>query len=197
MTKPKLQDYAEDVPETSPEQLALVVNLSRQLYRKQQELSRIMVDAERVREDIAKLTDIDLPAAMVAANVSEQAVGNGYTVELYTQVASASMQAEPKTQEDAAVHEKRIAWLEAHGQEGLVKREVRAFFDRKEVQFFRKFVADLRKRKKPVNAQLRNYVHAQTWGAFVREAVKDPDFPRELFGVFEKKVARIVAPKEK
>lgn len=196
MPKPTLADYREDVPQVTAEQLAAVVNLARDLYRKQLEASRIAAEAERVQDDIRRIAEVELPAAMVAANVSSQSVGNGYTAELYTQVASASVHAEPKTADAARLHEERMAWLEEHGQEGLIKREVRALFDRREAAFFRKFVADLRKRKKPVNAVLRNYVNSQTWGAYLREAIKDPDFPRDLFGVFEKKAVKLVPPRE-
>lgn len=76
-----------------------------------------------------------------------------------------------------------FAWLEKNGYEGIIKTEVVVQFDREDYKKALAFYKRIIKR----NPAFKQSVHSQTLKAFVTERLEQgtPDFPMDLFGVYE------------
>lgn len=188
--------YAADVASlaTSPEQLGKVLALSRNLYRLAEERKQLSLALDAKDEELRRLQEVDLPDAMREAAVEQQPLGGGWTAVLRVDVLSASLNAAPAEGQDPAQHSAAMAWLDQHHPD-LVKRRVKIDFPKEEVAWFKKFMADLAKRKRKVFAAAEFFVHTQTLRKFVREQVKeDPAFPKEIFNVYERTYVELVPP---
>lgn len=190
-------DYAADVAAKQPtaEQLAKVVSLARLLYKLQGEVEAQEADLILKQEELRRCAEVDLPDAMSAADVSEQPLGGGWVAKLRTEVLSSiSLKAKAKDAEGQAKQEAALACLEQRHPD-IIKRNVSIFFSRDQMAWFKKFMRDLARRKRPLDARANFYVEPQTFAAYIREQVAaDPAFPKEIFGVFEKTFVTLLPP---
>ena len=93
----------------------------------------------------------------------------------------------PKGKEDAA-HE----WLETNGNGALIKRIVTIDFNKDQESWARKFMADCRKRKKPLNLKLVRGVHASTLRAFIKTSLADGvAIPLDVFGAYRQRFTNV------
>ena len=89
----------------------------------------------------------------------------------------------PKGKEEPA-HE----WLEENGNGNLIKRVVTIDFNKDQEAWARKFMADCKKRKKPLNLKLVRSVHASTLRSFIKGALADGvAIPMDVFGVYRQR----------
>lgn len=95
-------------------------------------------------------------------------------------------------------------WLEDNGHGDLIKHEIKILFGRDDGSWYKKFMADCAKRKRPLDFSRRDWVDPNTLGAFVREQIRNaaaqgvpPEqaIPFKVFGVHTATVAKLVAPK--
>lgn len=92
--------------------------------------------------------------------------------------------------------ESAIAWLEANAVGDVVKREFKILFGKGDEKWARKFQADLRRRKRPLNSAVRRTVHALTLRKTLRELLEQGvAVPLTLFGAFHRKVAKVTVAK--
>lgn len=188
--KNETNDYAADVEmaTATPQQLEHVLQLCRRKLRLENEIIRETAALEEKAEQLKKLSEADLPTAMQEANLTVMSLGGGYEVRVIT-----TPFASIKREEMGPA----ITWLDGHGHGDIVKHEVKILFPREQEAFFKKFMRDLAKRKRPVDAGLKEYVDHQTLNAFVREQLAaGVELPRETFGIFEKTVATLQRPKQ-
>lgn len=88
-----------------------------------------------------------------------------------------------------------VAWLDSHGHGNIVKREFVIQFNRDDEVWAKKFEADLKKRKKPLNVKRKHTVHPQTLEAFVREQTGlGEDLPKDTFGIYRQKITTVTRP---
>ena len=88
---------------------------------------------------------------------------------------------------------------------GLIKRTIIVYFGKDEDRWAKKFMADLAKRKRPLDVERKETVHSGSLTAAVKEQIakaleegKDPraELPFDLLGVYQAEVAELVAPKK-
>jgi hypothetical protein len=181
----------------TPEQLSTIIALSRQQAKLQAEVTRAEETLRTAKDALKHNAEIALPNALRNANLDALPLGEGWMVRLKTTLAGTITEANK-----AAAHE----WLEAHGMGGIIKHVITISFGRDEDAFFNKFLRDLAKRKRPVDAERKDAVNTSTLGATIREQVAkakdaglDPReaIPFDLFGVYQMTTAELIAPKTK
>lgn len=195
-TKP-LPDYSADLKkDVTPEQLAKITNAARALRRQQMLLADLQRQATDVQAELERISEKELPELMLQAGMQQMPLGNGYTLSLETLVFNGSLKSEPKDEAERERQAKAFAWLEKYKHGDVIKHTALLSFPREEHAFFKKFMRDLKQRKRPVEAKLRDFVEPQTLKALIKDHQNDPNFPRDLFGVYEKKAAVIIPPKD-
>ena len=196
MTKKQETIEVEDSPSATPEQLAHVLATARRQAKLAAEIAKAEDALKKQKNEYKKTAEIELPNALRAAQLNEMPLGEGWSVRLKTTLAGYISEERKET-----AH----AWLEEHDMGGLIKHVITITFGRDEDSFFKKFMADLAKRKKPVQAERKDAVNTATLGAFVREQVGkaqeqglDPRevIPFDLLGVYQTTYAEIVPPKK-
>lgn len=197
MTEAPLIDAAEIEQAPPPKQgeLSNIRDLAAKLYRAERELAKLEEAVVAKKLEIDALTGATIPAALSAVGMRGFDLEGGFRVEVEDTIRGSILVA---NRPDA------FAWLDAHGHP-IVKRVVTVKFGKDESAWAKKFIADMARRKKPLRAEITEAIHDGTLQKFVREMiVKEragelPDaekLPRELIGVYEAKVARLIDPAE-
>lgn len=178
-------------------EIAIVRDTAEKAMSLTMEIARLNDELERANAGLKLLLEATLPNAMIAARLEAWPIANGSQYVLNKMVAGSI------TKENLpAAH----AWLEEHGHGDMIKRKITIQFGRDQVSWAKKFLADCRKRKTPLNMETNEWVEPMTLGAFVREQEKlavaearDPEelIPSNLFSVFRLTYAKLVEPKEK
>ena len=134
----------------------------------------------------ARVEQTDLPELMAELGLSMIKLDDGSTVEVRRTYASSIKE---------EVRDKAHAWLIANGFGGLIKTKL-------ELSFGRGQEAEAAEAAKQIEASLGvaptvdQGVHSGTLSAFVKEQIEaGTPIPRDLFGVFEVKKAKLTAPK--
>lgn len=129
---------------------------------------------KQANEALRQVQEVDLPAAMAQAGVSEIKLPSGEKVTIKEDVYASI----PKDER----HHEAMDWLREHDFGDVIKNEVKVAFGKGEEDQARALIAEL-------NANgWKNYtagetVHSQTLKALIREQLaKGKDFPMELFG---------------
>lgn len=197
MTKTELPDAdVEQGGGATPQQMSTILNLARSQKGLELELEKMIQAVKEKQIALKKVAEVDVPNALRDAGLEEMPLGEGWTVKMKTILAGSITEAN---------RDKAHEWLEAHSFGGLIKHWITIKFNRDDDKFFKKFMSDLAKRKRPVDAERKDAVNTQTLGAFVREQVglaqeagKDPKdvIPFDLLGVYQLQYAEIVPPRK-
>lgn len=151
-------------------EIAALAKLQLSLVAQQQELE---LELKGLSEKLRRVQEIDLPAAMQQAGVSEIKLPDGYKITVKEDV-YASIPAENK---DGA-----FEWLREHGFGDLIKNEVAVSFGKGEEDQAASLLRELDANGWR-NYQQKTAVHPQTLKALVREQLaKGAEFPMDLFG---------------
>lgn len=178
----------EAAPEPSDDQLRKVARLAEQQQILIREIAELEAALQIKHQALKTNQEVDLPEAMTAAGLRDFSLTDGTEIGI-RQIISASI---PKATQDQA-----FAWLEKHNAGSLIKRVITIEFGKGEEAWAKKFLADLAKRKKKVKATVKQSVHAQTLGAYVREmSNKHIVVPDKLLGVFRLRKAEIKKPEQ-
>lgn len=188
MLPDEMLDDVEPAPEATDAQLKRVSTLA------QAQLA-LVVEIEKLNDQLAQKMaalktnmESDLPAAMSEAGQEKCKIAGGATVEVKKLVVASI----PK-----ALRQEGLAYMEKAAPD-LVKHTVSIEFGRGDAKFFEKFIRDLGKRKKPVNATIEDTIAPQTLGKFVRDRDKEGvGVPEDILGVFRKRIATVTLPKLK
>jgi len=186
----------EAAPEASAEDLATVLNLAREQLRLHLKLERLEEEMNQLNQALKTNAEIALPEALRAANLKEMPLGEGWFVKI-KEITAASISETKKPE--------AFAWLEQHQLGGIIKRVITISFGRDEEKWAKKFLADCAKRKKPLNAELKEAVHSGTLTKTIKDMIEealaegeDPKqkVPFELFGVYQAQRAELIPPKK-
>ena len=141
-------------------------------------------DALKIAQNkLKEIADKKLPELMDQAEMTTLTTRDGIVVKVLEKIRGSI----PKGKEA-----KPFKWLEEHGHDDLIKREFKIQFGKEDQAWARKFEADLRKRKKPVNVQRTDAIHPSTLASFVTEQLQaGVDVPLEDFGVFRQRSTKI------
>lgn len=197
MTEVPLIDAAE-VEQAEPpkqEELSNIRDLAAKLYRAERDLAKLEADVAAKKLEIDALTGAAIPAALSAVGMRGFDLEGGFRVQVEDVIKGSIL---------VANRPAAFAWLDEHGHP-IVKRVVTVKFGKDEDKWAKKFMADMARRKKPLRAEIGESIHDGTLQKFVKEMiVKEragelPDaekLPRELIGVWEAKLARLIDPAE-
>ena len=163
-------------------QLEEIVRLARQLQRQEMLVNELEGALKDQKESMRRLSEEDLPAAMMEAQLSEFVLDTGEKVTLKKDFSVGI---------PAARREEAWTWLTEKGYDALIKTAVTASFGKGEIAKAEKLVTSLAKQNYTVS--LARDVHWQTLKAFVVEQVREAKpIPLDLFGAVPINRAKIV-----
>lgn len=126
--------------------------------------------------------EADLPNAMSECGVENFTLTGGASVAI-EKIVRASI---PKTHLNEG-----LAFMRDKAPD-LVKHTITIQFDRKDQKFFAKFMRDLAQRKRPVDASIKDSVHAGTLSAYVRRCDEEGvALPEDILGIFRTTAAKV------
>lgn len=167
-------------------QLERITELARSLVRAERELEKAEERVKECKEEVRRLSEVDLPEAMSAADMQEFTLKGGYRIMVSTEYYASI------TKEKA---EEAFDWLREHEHGDLIKRDVTLTFTAGEDGKAERCFNWLSRVYKNDAVKSREVVHPATLKAWVKGQFEaGEDFPRDLFGVFVRDVAKIEAP---
>lgn len=175
--------YDEYAPQVSSNSLAALTKLANEQAAKELEVAELQQKLEQAQRELRDIAEVRMPELMDELGMSNFTTTGGYKISIEQQI-SASI---PKAKADEA-----FDWLDKNEYGGMVKREFAVSFGRDQEAWARKFAADLKKRKQPLNVSVRKKVEPMTLKKFVTDQLMEGnDIPLDLFGVFTRRVAKI------
>lgn len=177
-------------------QLRIVVTLAHEQMDLLIQIDKLTKELDSLNTKLATNMFTALPAAMDEIGIKETTLSNGVKIKINQDVMASITEANRPL-----AHE----WLEKHKLGTLIKRKIEILFGREDVAWAKKFLKDCAKRTKPLNLKTKEWVEPQTLKAQVRRMREDavdnkqnPDeaIPKDLFGVFVKRLAVVVIPDE-
>lgn len=183
-TIPDYSQYASREPRT--EDLAQLRDLVDQMLQAKDDLADAVEETRRRKDALEDFSRRSIPELMVSVGLEKFTTTGGMEVIIKPKAGGAPA---------AANRAEAYAWLEANGQGGLVKRTVEVAFatgqgeesDELQARLGLEFPGNVREAQK---------VEPSSMSAFIRRAMEDPAFPRELFGVYEYDEAVVKARKK-
>jgi hypothetical protein len=152
------------------------------------------------KEALKALREVDIPTAMTEVRMESFKLEGGGTVEL-KKLTFASITDANKPAAFAA--------LEKNGHGAIIKHEIKILFGKGEEAWAKKFLADLAKRKRPLNTKRRDFIEPQTLGKLARELVEGataqgldpkealPDNLFTLLSIYQARFAEVSLPEPK
>jgi hypothetical protein len=179
----------EAAPESSDKDKKLIAKLAARsreldsLNAAEEAALKLLTDEKQLIEER------DLPNAMNEIGMSSFSLIDGTKIEL-KEAYYASI---PEAKKAEA-----FAWLEEHGLESIIKRQISIYFGRDEAAWANKFLRDMAKRKRPLKHDLKETVAPQTLKAQISQladsrVLTEEEYP--LFGVYKRRYVKLTAPK--
>lgn len=176
-------DYSEFQTGPGENILAQLSATAVELKQAQAEEARLEQELKDAKARVRHLSERALPELMDAAEMSEFSTKDGIKIKVDERIRASI---------PAANHVNAMSWLEEHGHENLIKRQVIVEFDRDEEAWANKFQRDCEKRKKPLNAKTKKAVHPQTLAKLIKDELeKGTDVPLDTFGAFRQRFTKI------
>lgn len=181
-------EYEEaEKPEPSSDKLEHLIRLAKQADAAQRLVDRLEVELKEAKGTLTRLVESEIPTFMDDLETTE--IRNSRA---HIKIAEKVYSKFPKARANEAV-----AWLDDHGFAGMVKRLVTIAFNREEQKLARKLMADIKKRKTPLRVDEEQWVEPGTLTAWVKRQLEEgTDIPKELFGVYTRRVAEVAVVEE-
>jgi len=146
-------------------------------------VEKLTEDLRLAKEALTRIAEFELPNLMDAAEQEEVKTKDGIKVKVSTKIRGSI----PKGGEDAA-----FKWLEDNEHEDLIKRLITVEFGKEDEAWAKKFMTDLKKRKRVPKHNVKLSVHPATLASFVAEQLEAGEpIPMETLGVYRQRVAKI------
>lgn len=172
-----------------------VQQLCRQLERAEQDVAAAEEALKQAKSRVFDLQEKVLPALLAEIGTDHFRVPNGGPEVVMKKEVTASLPVKDPQRRAAG-----IAWLERNGQGSIVKYQATVDFakgDEHTMKAFQAYMASW-ERHEMVDCAVEKDVHHGTLTATVKEMLAEGvDFPRELLGVHERRVAKLVKRKTK
>jgi hypothetical protein len=173
--------YEYDTIEATPDALRELSRLGDELDETQQRIADLMRKLKKAQEAEVNLREVVIPEAMGNIGMRQFETQNGAEVEIEDVVTAKIAK---------SAQSKAFAWLEKNGHGGMIRRKVITEFNKDQEEAANGLTKDL-KTKYPV-VTVEKAVHSGTLKKWAKGMIKDGEkFPRKLFGVFTKQVAKI------
>lgn len=183
MQGPEKFDYSEFRPGPGDNVLAQISAVALEQKQAEAEVARCEEALKAAQNKLKDISEKRLPELMDAAQQTLLITADGIKVKVIQKIRGSI----PKGREGPA-----FSWLEEHGHDDLIKREFKIQFGKEDQAWAKKFEADLRKRKKPVNVARHDTIHPSTLASFVTEQLEaGVDIPLEKFGVHRQRSTKI------
>lgn len=170
--------------------LALVSSLAHVQLEREMGVAKAEDDLAAAKELLRQVKEVDLPEAMREVGLDTFTTLDGLVVKRSNEVQVAiSVGNRPAAYQ----------WLIDNGFGGIIKLDVEMHFDRGEREKAEKIAEQLRKKK--IEVDITQSVHAQTLKAFAKERIADTseghvEFPLDLFGARPYTVTSVKAKKK-
>jgi translation elongation factor EF-G len=191
-------DVIEEEFEATPKQLAKILDLAREQKKLINKKNKLEADLEQVKKDLNTNKTVLLPKAMDAAHKEECPLGEkGWKVEAWTEVrANIPSPDNDKVENAEELNKAGIAYADKACPD-LVQNQFIAIFPKGSEKFFRKFMADMKKRKVQIEYSVRRTVNPQTLSKWVRDQDKLGKSVDEVaLRVHRRRIAEVVGPKK-
>jgi hypothetical protein len=178
---------AADAAAASPEDaLQRVAGLAAMMIKLQADVTAAETALSAAKLAYARVEQTDLPELMAEMGLSMIKLEDGSTVEVRRTYAS-NINDERR--------ERAHAWLIEHGFGGLIKTRLEMSFGRGQEAEAAAAAQQIEK-ELGIAPVVEQGIHSATLSAFVKEQIEaGNNIPRDLFGVFEIKKAKLTAPK--
>lgn len=172
---------AADEGPAATDRLETISRLAQRQLELERELKDLDEQQKRVKKELNRIAQVDLPEAMDEVNLAQFRLADGSEVDVQEGVDASITKANA-----GEAHR----WLEEHGFGDLIKRQVEARIPQDQPELaesFREFLTE-----QGIAFDEKEAVHPQTLKKFVREQLeKGIDIPEDLFGVFNYRKAKI------
>jgi hypothetical protein len=196
MTKAKLPealpkgefDYSEFKEPPKGHILGQLRKCAQEVLKADAEVARLEQELETAKAKQTHLVETVMPALMLKADSSDWTSADGINVAIEEQFFSHISE-----EHRAKAH----AWLEKNKLGDYIKRQFIISFGRNEMAWAKKMERDLKKRKKPLNYQVKEAVHAKSLNTMVKNILTEGELkmPLDLFGVHRRNIAKVTVPK--
>lgn len=151
--------------------------------RKEAEVARIEEQLAVAQAELKTIAEHTIPELMDAAEMESFTTKDGIVIKIVQKIRGSI----PK-----ATEAKAFEWLKDNKHDDLIKREFKIGFGKEEETWANKFLADLKKRKRPLAFEVKRTVHPSTLASFVTSQLEQGvDFPMDIFGVFRQRSSKI------
>lgn len=184
MTKDLASAYAEDraLP-IGDNAMAQLKGLAQEQADLEAKIAELTAELAKATADHKDVSERKLPSLMETMGLDYMKFNTGLEVKVSEHIHTTI----PKDKQTAG-----FGWLDANGHGKLIKREFVIKFPREEEAWANKFAADLAKRKKPVDLEMKKSIHPGTLKAFGKEQLsKGIELPEDGFSVHRNKVAEL------
>ena len=180
---PDYGDHATTDVDPGSNELVKLASLADDQQRAEAEVARLEAELKKAKENLTRISEGLLPELMDELGMEHFKTTSGIEIAIEEKI-HASI---PKARNAEA-----IAWLDDNEHSGSVKRQFVIRFNRDEQAWANRFAADLRKRKKKVDAEMNHSIHPSTLRALMKELLeRGDDVPLELFGIHRRRVSKI------
>jgi len=166
------------------EQLATVSQLADQQLALERDIEQLEAELRAKKNTYIKVSQVDLPDAMAAINMSSFKLENGASIDIKKGV-DASIKIDDKA--DA------YNWLREHGHGAIIKNEFKIPFGAGEDELASEVGEYLSTIHKDFNASIS--IHAQTLRAWAKAQLEEGNEIPEVIKVYEYSVAKVIPPR--
>lgn len=167
---PTLEDDEVDLPSgPTPKQQEAIRNIAREQVKLIRKLEKMQEEEKKIAFELDRNRLVLLPDAMKKARIKNMELAGGFKIVMESAVFANVPQPDGKADNAAERHAMGIAYLDKVAPD-LVKHEIRFQFSRGEQEaMFRKFVADLQKRKVALDYVIKDTVDPRSLAAWVKK----------------------------
>lgn len=187
--QPEFMKGLDFTEEDSPDIAGTLEKVAKLAEKQEQAEDRVRyLEAELSKAEafLADISEKQIPELMASLGLDEVKTKDGLKVKIKSTLRASI------PQEDLDKQKAAFEWLEAHGHDHLIKREIKVMFGKADTKWANKFEADLRKRKRPLVWDRKMTVHPKTLSAFIsNELEKGTDIPMETFHAYSQKYSKI------
>lgn len=181
------KEAGDGVPSDKLEQLR---NLADEYASAQEALKKAEEALTKRKQHLTQLGEHTIPEIMTELGLVDFTTSTGVKLSLKEKIRVGQLSSSSKPE--------AMKWLEDNGHGGLIKRTFTILFGREDQAWARRFAADLKRRKRPLDSRQEATVNAQTLASFLTNMREQgEDIPLDKFGAFEQKFIKLEDKKKK
>jgi hypothetical protein len=174
-------EFQEENPTPAVDLLSRISVVADQLMAKKKAAAEAELALKKINDEVSRLEEVELPQMMREARQEEMKTTSGIRLKLVNEIhTNISKDRKPKA----------IAWLDANGQGGIVRRNVIIAFNKCDEDKVEKLLRLIGRGWPSFKVELD--VHAATVKSLVKERLAAGlDVPLDIFGVYRREVVLV------